>query len=69
MTTATLHRNASLLGRISTLIASVKESHHRYGLYRQTLRELNQLSDRELHDIGVHPSMFEQIALQTAYAK
>jgi uncharacterized protein YjiS (DUF1127 family) len=36
--------------------------------YRKTIRELSQMSDLELHDIGVHRGEIEHIASTTARA-
>ena len=39
-----------------------------YLLYRETVRELSQLSDRELDDLGISRFQIESIARQTAAA-
>ncbi len=38
-----------------------------YRSYRQTLDELQSLSDRELADLGVHRSQLRSIAYRAAY--
>ena len=38
-------------------------------VYRQTLKELNSLSRRDLDDIGIHPSSIKAIAHEAAYGK
>ena len=49
------------------MIASLRERNARRRLYRETLRELGQLSNRELSDLGLHRSMIRRIAYQAAY--
>ncbi len=39
----------------------------RYRLYRQTVKELSELSGRELADLGLHRSEIKRIAYQAAY--
>lgn len=39
-----------------------------YMRYRETVRELSQLSDRELDDLGISRFQIESIARQTATA-
>ena len=55
--------------RISAFFAGVADKGRRYGVYRQTLRELDALSDRDLNDLGLHRAMIEDVALQAAYGK
>jgi uncharacterized protein YjiS (DUF1127 family) len=38
-------------------------------VYRQTLSELQALSERELNDLGLNRSMLRSIALEAAYGK
>ncbi len=38
-----------------------------YRTYRQTLGELQTLSDRELNDLGIHRSQLRSIAYRAAY--
>ena len=47
--------------------ASLRERNARRRLYRETLRELGQLSNRELSDLGLHRSMIRRVAWQAAY--
>ncbi len=42
--------------------ARLRATWERYRLYRRTLRELRQLDDRDLIDIGIHPADVERIA-------
>ncbi len=38
----------------------------RNGAYRKTVRELSQMTDRELADIGLHRANIRDVALQAA---
>lgn len=68
-TNATRSATAGLVDRLSALVADVRESMRRRRLYRDTLRELNALSTRELNDLGIHRSMITRVALEAAYGK
>ncbi|EAU45646.1 DUF1127 domain-containing protein [Salipiger bermudensis] len=54
-------------GFFAGMIASLRERNARRRLYRETLRELGHLSNRELSDLGLHRSMIRRIAYQAAY--
>jgi len=56
-----------LFDRIANIVAGLREQMVRHGMYRETLRELSNLSDRELADIGLHRSQITAIALKAAY--
>jgi uncharacterized protein YjiS (DUF1127 family) len=43
---------------LSTLLSAL----HRWLRYRETLRELSRLTDRELHDLGIHRSDIPDVA-------
>jgi uncharacterized protein YjiS (DUF1127 family) len=45
-----------------SLLNTVSEKLSAWRRYRETIRELTQLSDHELHDIGVHPGEIEYSA-------
>ena len=64
---ATRSATASLADRISAAVADLKEGLRRRRIYRQTVRELNALSSRELADLGIHRAMITRIALEAAY--
>ncbi len=58
---AAYNRNRqNFFGGVSRRIAS-------YRTYRQTLGELQTLSDRELNDLGIHRSQLRGIAYRAAY--
>ena len=52
-----------------SITAGLADRVHRYSLYRQTLNELSQLSDRDLADIGVSRGAITSIAIEHAYGK
>ncbi len=48
------------VGRIRKTLAD-------YRLYRATINELQQLSDRELSDLGIHRASIREIARESVY--
>lgn len=56
-------------GRVSALFASASDAWQRRRVYRQTLRELNSLTSRELNDLGLNRSLITRVALEAAYGK
>ncbi len=52
---------------MGTRFNSLAQSFARYRKYRDTLNELEHLSERELDDLGLHRSNVRQIARQAAY--
>lgn len=53
--------------KIATLWAYAVEARTKRFVYRQTMRELNDLSARELADLGIHRSMIRRISYESAY--
>ncbi|PCD77556.1 DUF1127 domain-containing protein [Pseudothioclava arenosa] len=51
------------------LFSALTEAWARRKVYRQTLRELKSLSNRELEDMGLHRSMITRVAQEAAYGK
>jgi uncharacterized protein YjiS (DUF1127 family) len=43
-------------------LSSILSAVHRWLRYRETLRELSRLSDRELNDLGIHRSDIPGVA-------
>ena len=39
------------------------------GVFKQTLSELRQLSNRDLADLGIHRAMITRVAHEAAYGK
>lgn len=50
-------------------LKAISERFAQYKVYRQTFRELAELSDRDLNDLGLHRSAIRGIAYQAAYGK
>lgn len=59
--------NAQSGARASSFFDAIAERVRRYRTYRQTLAELEALSDRELADLGLHHSMIRACAYSAAY--
>lgn len=55
--------------RIHALFTAAQEALGRRRVYRQTLNELNALTDRELADLGIARSMISRIAIEAAEGK
>ena len=53
--------------RVAGLVGELNQRVQRYKTYRRTLEELEQLSDRELTDLGLSRSMIRAIAYRAAY--
>lgn len=57
----------SVFARIAGLRADLAARFARYSVYRKTIAELSQLSNRELSDLGMHRGMINSIAYEAAY--
>lgn len=55
--------------KIANLRADVTEALAKRRVYRTTVAELNQLSNRELADLGIARSAIRGIATEAAYGK
>lgn len=55
--------------RVVAVVASIRDAVRRRAVYRQTLRELNALTERDLSDLGLHKSMIHHVAREAAYGK
>lgn len=44
-----------------------KKTMHQRRMFRKTITELNALSDRELHDLGLNRSMISDVARSAVY--
>lgn len=60
---------ATLRDRIAALVAYAQDYRARSSVYRQTVRELNMLTDRELGDLGINRLSIERIAHDAAFGK
>uniref|UniRef100_UPI003AD843A6 DUF1127 domain-containing protein n=1 Tax=Paracoccus sp. T5 TaxID=3402161 RepID=UPI003AD843A6 len=57
-----------LRGRLLTAIQRMQENRARRAVYRQTVRELNALTTRDLNDLGINRSMITRLAHEAAWA-
>ena len=60
---------ATFRDRIAALLAAAQDYRARNAVYRQTVRELNMLTDRELGDLGINRLSIERIAHEAAFGK
>lgn len=60
---------ASFGQRLSELRDTLTEAYANWRVYRRTLSELQELSSRELADLGIHRSMITRIAMESAFGK
>lgn len=67
MTTAVAAKSRSF--SLAAFFAGWREAMLRDRVYRQTVKELSRLSDRELADIGIHRSMISQVAYDGAHGR
>jgi uncharacterized protein YjiS (DUF1127 family) len=51
------------------LVARLRRAWTEHRLYRDTVRELSQLTDRDLADLGVHRSNIPEIARESVYGR
>ncbi|WP_243698467.1 DUF1127 domain-containing protein [Paracoccus alkanivorans] len=58
-----------LRGRLLNAIQRMQENRARRAVYRQTLRELNALTARDLDDLGINRSMITRLAHEAAYGE
>lgn len=67
--TSTKHtalRAMPLISRLDEIATKINAELETRRIFRQTLRELQDLSTRDLADLGMNPSNLRQIAWQTA---
>ena len=60
---------STLITRVQAAIVALKQAARRRAVYRRTVRELNALTAREMTDLGIHPSMINDVAREAAYGK
>ena len=56
-----------LAGRLMAAIERMQENRARRVIYRQTVRELNALTNRDLADLGISRSMITRLAHEAAW--
>jgi uncharacterized protein YjiS (DUF1127 family) len=54
-------------GRLLAAIQHMQENRARRAIYRQTVRELNVLTDRDLADLGINRAMIGRLAHEAAW--
>ena len=69
MTQANRSATSTIGDRVAAFVVAIKEAARKRAVYRQTLRELNALTTRELNDLGISRSMITRISLEAAYGK
>ncbi len=60
---------ASLGARLSEMGRQAAQAFAAWRLYRRTLDELNELSDREMADLGLSRAMLRRAAFEAVYGK
>ncbi len=55
--------------RRAGLISRLADAWKRWRLFHRTRRELHQLTDRELDEMGLSRSMISRLAAETAYGR
>lgn len=58
---------SGIAGRLSTAIQRMQENRARRAIYRQTVRELNALTSRDLADLGINRTMIGRLAQEAAW--
>ncbi|MCT4333356.1 MULTISPECIES: DUF1127 domain-containing protein [Paracoccus] len=58
---------SGLRGRLLAAIQQMQENRARRAVYRQTVRELNALTTRDLDDLGISRSMITRLAHEAAW--
>ncbi|WP_246449308.1 DUF1127 domain-containing protein [Paracoccus amoyensis] len=61
------HAENNLRGRVMTAIQRMQENRARRAVYRQTVRELSALTNRDLNDLGINRSMIHGLAQEAAF--
>lgn len=60
-------RNEAATGRIAKFVANLRDHMARRSVFRQTLRELDGLSDRDLSDLGLSRANIRSVAYEAAW--
>lgn len=54
---------------LSTVFSNIVTSYNRYRIYKQTVKELSAMTDRDLRDIGLSRYEIEDLAYEAAYGE
>lgn len=65
--TETFFAGTSLMSRFHALRVQMADNAAKRKVYRTTIAELETLTSRDLHDLGIAPGMIKQIAHEAAY--
>ncbi|CUH76252.1 DUF1127 domain-containing protein [Tropicibacter naphthalenivorans] len=66
-TDISINAQGGLAARVAAAIATLRGNMARRKVFKETLRELNALSNRELADLGMGRSEIRRVAYQAAY--
>lgn len=58
-----------IFDRVAAVVKAVRVGLERRRVFKQTVRELSALSNRELADLGIHRTMITRVANEAAYGK
>jgi uncharacterized protein YjiS (DUF1127 family) len=67
--TQTQAGSLSLLERVAEIREHAAEAYAAWRVYRNTVNELQDLSDRDLNDLGIARSQIRAIAMDAAYGQ
>lgn len=67
MTTMISSKSATVGARVANFFNGLRARRAQYAVYRNTIRELEGLSTRELNDLGINSGSIRAIAYQAAY--
>lgn len=69
MDTTATHTGKGPTGSVAALFGRVREALEQRRVYTRTYRGLSALSNAQLADLGIHPSMIRRISLEAAYGR
>lgn len=61
------HATTAGVSSLTTRVAALGERYKLHRMYRRTIRELSELSGRELSDLGLSSSSLQSAAYQAVY--
>lgn len=63
----TVNNNSGFIRKINEIYISFKKKQEKRRVFNKTVKELSQLSDRELADLGLRRTMIKQVAMEPYY--